>query len=122
MTQQTAAATHPATLDGARPGWSEDWLAVAGGLIVFALALAFLSGNDLLGWATAPRTWLEIGKSVRPASQAYSQSGLTVLLLATFAFVLALMAIAALLLQRSVARFIASFTIVFWLSYLCWVL
>jgi hypothetical protein len=49
-------------------GWSEDWLAVAAGLLIFVLALGLLAGGNLLGWATTPRTWLEIGKSVRQAN------------------------------------------------------
>jgi uncharacterized membrane protein YadS len=108
----------------ARPagGWNEDWLAVAAGLLVFALAIAFLFGGNLLGWATAPRTWLEIGKSVRPISQAYAQLDTPVLLAITYGFVLVLMTIGAALLRVNLLRFIVSFTVVFWLSYLSWVL
>jgi hypothetical protein len=67
---------------------NEDWLAVAAGLLIFALSLGFLFGNDLLGWATAPQTWLDVAKSVRPTSQAYAQFGQLILILATFAFAL----------------------------------
>ena len=79
-------------------------------------------GGNLLGWATAPRTWLEIGKSVRPASPAYAQLEPAVLLLITYGFVLVLMTIGAALLRRSIVKFVVSFTVVFWLAYLCWVL
>ena len=54
-------------------GWSEDWLAVAAGLIIFVLALCLLAGGNLLGWATTPQDWLEIAKSVRPISQGYAE-------------------------------------------------
>ena len=100
MSQQ-AAIVETSTLDGSAPRWTEDWLAVAAGLAVFLLALALFLGSNLLGWATAPRTWLEIGKSVRPASQAYAQVDPAVLLLITYAFVLALMTIGAALLRRT---------------------
>jgi uncharacterized membrane protein YadS len=120
MAQQAAA--RQSTLGGSTHGWSEDWLAVAAGLVVFILALALLFGGNLLGWATAPRTWLEIGKSVRPASQAYAQLEPAVLLLITYGFVLVLMTISAALLRTSVVKFVVSFTIVFWLSYLSWLL
>jgi uncharacterized membrane protein YadS len=120
MAQQAAA--RQSTLGGSTRGWSEDWLAVAAGLVVFILALALLFGGNLLGWATAPRTWLEIGKSVRPASQAYAQLEPAVLLLITYGFVLVLMTISAALLRTSVVKFVVSFTIVFWLSYLSWLL
>jgi uncharacterized membrane protein YadS len=120
MAQQAAA--RQSTLGGSTRGWSEDWLAVAAGLVVFILALALVFGGNLLGWATAPRTWLEIGKSVRPASQAYAQLEPAVLLLITYGFVLVLMTISAALLRTSVVKFVVSFTIVFWLSYLSWLL
>jgi Conserved hypothetical protein 698 len=121
MSQQAATA-EATTLGGSAPGWTEDWLAVVAGAVVFILALALLFGGNLLGWATAPRTWLEIGKSVRPASQAYAQLDPTVLLLITYGFVLILMTIGAALLHRSIVKFVVSFTVVFWLAYLCWVL
>jgi uncharacterized membrane protein YadS len=119
---QQAAAAEPSSLGGSTRSWSEDWLAVAAGLVVFFLALALLFGGNLLGWAAAPRTWLEIGKSVRPASQAYAQLEPVVLLLITYGFVLLLMTIGAALLRTNITKFIVSFTVVFWLSYLCWVL
>jgi hypothetical protein len=48
-----------------------------------------------LGWATAPRTWVEVGKSVRQASPGYGEDGSFTLLLATYGFVLALLSIGA---------------------------
>jgi uncharacterized membrane protein YadS len=125
MAQQGVAEEFPAAGTAiARPagGWNEDWLAVVAGLLVFALALALLFGGNLLGWATTPRTWLEIGKSVRPVSSAYAQHETSVLLLATFGFSLALMTAGAALLRVGILRFAASFTVVFWLAYLSWVL
>ena len=65
-------------------GISEDWLAVIIGFLVFALALGPVVGADLLGWAAAPKTWIEFGKAVQPASAAYaSLGGLLSLLLPT---------------------------------------
>src|SRR5262245_629166 len=118
---QQAATAHPATLREPAHSWSEDWLAVAVGAGIFALALALLFGANLLGWAAAPRIWLDIANSVRPASQAYAQWGPAALLLATFGFMLTLMTASAALLRTSFLKFVASFTVVFWLAYLCWV-
>lgn len=99
----------------------EDWLAVIVGLLVFALALGPVVGADLLGWAAAPKTWIELGKAVQPASSGYaSLDGLLALLL-TFGFVLLLMLVSAAALGADLRRFAASFTVVFWLAYLCWV-
>src|SRR5215471_7507707 len=120
-------AQHASTEDRSVPaprtrGWSEDWLAVVAGAAVFVLALGLLFGSNLLGWVTGPRTWLEIGKSVRPVSSAYAQVDTLLLLLVTYAFVLALMTAAAALLGKSIPKFIAGFTLLYWLSYLSWVL
>jgi uncharacterized membrane protein YadS len=114
--------TPDAALKAPGSGWNEDWLSVAAGLLVFALALSFAFGSNLLGWATAPRTWLEIGKSVRPISQAYAQLEAPVLLLITFGFVLVLMTIGAAFLRVNIVRFVVSFAVVYWLSYFSWVL
>jgi uncharacterized membrane protein YadS len=119
---QPAAATDPAAIPAPARRWSEDWLAVAAGGTVFAAALVLILGSNLLGWAATPRTWLEIGKSIRPASEAYAKLDPALLLLATYAFVLALMTISAALLKANVLRFATSFTVIFWLAYACWVL
>jgi len=83
---QHRAAANSAAVAGSTQGWSEDWLAVAAGLMVFALAIALLFGGNLLGWATPPHLWLEIGKALRPGAQAYAHIPPLLLLLATYAF------------------------------------
>jgi uncharacterized membrane protein YadS len=119
---QQALGAETSTSRAPASGWSEDWLAVAAGLLIFVLALCLLAGGNLLGWATTPRTWLELTKSVRPISQGYAQLDAPVLLLMTYAFATGLMTIGAALLRANVGKFLVSFTVVFWLSYLCWVL
>src|SRR5215468_4105278 len=121
MAQQAAAAGELATSPGA-PVWSEDWLAVVAGFAIFLLALGPLAGFDLLGWATAPRTWVEIGQAVRPASPAYAAVGAPALIAATYLFVLTLMSIGATLMGASIGRFVLGFTVVYWLAYLAWVI
>ena len=115
--QQTATGADLA-LSPQAPLLSEDWLAVGTGLVIFLLALCLLAGVDLLGWATAPRTWVEIGKSVRPASPGYGDYGSFTGLLATYGFVLALLSLAAALLGVGIVRFVLAFTVIYWLSYL----
>jgi uncharacterized membrane protein YadS len=121
MAQQTATG---AELALSRPASriSEDWLAVGAGLLIFLLALGLLAGTDLLGWATAPRTWLEIGRSVRQASPAYADWGGFALLLTTYGFVLTLLTVAAALLGLGIVRFVLGFSVIYWLSYLAWLL
>ena len=56
MAQHALAADRVGEATVAKPGgWDEDWLSVVAGFVVFALALAYLFGGNLLGWATAPR-------------------------------------------------------------------
>jgi uncharacterized membrane protein YadS len=121
MSQQVGTA-EASTLGGLTPHSSEDWLAVATGLVVSLLALALLIGGNLLGWAMAPRTWLDIANSVRPASQEYAKVQPVVLLLSTYGFILVLMTICAALLHKNMLKFLVSFTILFCVAYFCWVL
>jgi uncharacterized membrane protein YadS len=102
-------------------GISEDWLAVIIGLLIFALALGPLVGADLLGWAAAPKTWIEFGNAVQPASSAYASLGGLLSLLLTYLFVLALMLPAVAALGADLRRFAASFSVVFWVAYACWI-
>ena len=101
-------------------GISEDWLAVAIGLAVFALSLSTVAGLDLLGWAGAPKTWIDIDKAVQPAGP--SPLGGVLALVLTYGFVLALMLLGAAALGAITVIFALSFTIIYWLAYLCWVL
>ena len=101
-------------------GISEDWLAVLIGLAVFALSLGAVVGLDLLGWATAPKTWIDIDKAVQPAGA--SPLGGVLALILTYGFVLALMLLGAAALGANAVTFAVSFTIIYWLAYLCWVL
>jgi uncharacterized membrane protein YadS len=103
-------------------GLSEDWLAVAVGFVIFFLSVGTLIGLDLLGFAAAPKTWIELGKAVQPVSDAYASLGAWGSLLITFGFVLVLMLLAAMALGVDVGKFALRFTVIFWLSYLCWVL
>src|SRR5215510_140029 len=103
------------------PVLNEDWLAVGIGLVIFLLALGLVGGLDLLGWATGPRTWVELGKAVRPASPRYADWNTLALLLGHYLFVLALLSAGASLLRLPIVRFALGFSVVYWLSYLCWV-
>ena len=44
----------------AKPRLSEDWLAVWGGLLIFALSLGVMAGVDLLGWGVKTQVWLQL--------------------------------------------------------------
>src|SRR5437868_1076720 len=102
-------------------GIGEDWLAFWLGLLVFILALAPLAGFDLLGWAVRTKVWTDIGQALAPVAASYSLGGFAALLL-TYLFLLVLLTAGAWLLKADLQRFLAAFTVVFWVSYFCWIL
>ena len=68
---------------------NEDWLAVAIGLLVFALALFSVGGIDLLGWAATTSVYTDITSALAPVAKAYAPLGGVVSLLLTYAALLA---------------------------------
>jgi uncharacterized membrane protein YadS len=101
---------------------TEDGLAVWLGLIVVGLALPAAAGVDLLGWLGAPQVWLEAGNAVQPISKAYTGLPGAASLLATFAFILALVSLAAFWLGLEMRKFIAAFAFIYWVSVICWLI
>lgn len=113
---------------GAARTWSptEDWLSVAIGLLVVALALAGVWGQDLLGWVvSASNGWTDPAKAlgVLPAARAaYGWIGGLGALAATYIALLVVLTIAAAALGANVGRFVLAFTVVFALSYGSWII
>jgi uncharacterized membrane protein YadS len=112
--------TPPAT-----PRFSEDWLAVCLGLLVFLLSLGLLAGKDILGWAVTTSVWTKPAVALVPVSKAYAKlpghPGLFSLI-ATYVFLLVILLVGAKALNANLRRFAAGFTAVFILSYACWFL
>src|SRR5690348_15959307 len=107
-------------MDQGAKGWSEDWLSVWIGLLVFALALGVLAGADILGWVVTTAVWNDASKALSPLSKAYSGLGGVGALMATYVALLAVMTAGAAALKADVKRFALGFTSVFWISYLAW--
>lgn len=100
---------------------SEDWWAVWLGLFIFLLGLGTIWGNDLLGWIVKTNTWLDFSKALTPVSKAYEHlPGITSLLL-TYLFLLVITTIGAKAMGGNVIRFMQGFTIIFWITYGCWI-
>jgi uncharacterized membrane protein YadS len=104
-----------------KPRMNEDWLAVWLGLLFFALSLGPLFGADLLGWAVTTSVWTNLSTALAPASKAYSRLPGWVSLLATFAFLLAVLTAGAVALGLKPARFAKGFTAVFAVAYASWI-
>lgn len=103
-------------------GISEDWLSVWIGLLIFVLALGVVVGADVLGWVVTTSVWNDLSKALAPASKAYAKMGGIASLVVTYAALLLVMTAGAAALKADVKRFALGFTVVFWLSYLCWIL
>jgi uncharacterized membrane protein YadS len=101
-------------------GISEDWLSLLMGLFVFLLGLGVFVGVDFLGWGIKTNVWLEITKALSPVSDALkAMPGITSLFL-TYLFLLVVTEIGAVAMGVNVGRFMLGFTLVFWISYACW--
>ena len=104
-----------------RPKLSEDWLAVYIGLGIFLLSLGMLMGVDLLGWSVKTQVWLHLPAALSPVSAAYAKWGGVFALVATYLFLLAIATLGALSLRVKIKEFVRGFTIIFAISYLCWI-
>jgi uncharacterized membrane protein YadS len=114
---------------------SEDWWATWIGLFVFGLSLAALGGVDLLGWGIDTRVWSSLDQATAPiaTAEAYSNKDLPpdficlykslpgiISLSLTYVFLLLVLSVGAWALGLNVPRFAGSLTVIFWASYLCW--
>jgi hypothetical protein len=48
---------------------TEDWLAIAVGVLVFALSLSGLGGIDLLGWAVTTSVYTDVATALAPVAK-----------------------------------------------------
>jgi uncharacterized membrane protein YadS len=101
---------------------NEDWLAVAIGLLVFALALFSVGGVDVLGWAVTTSVYADIANALAPVSKAYAPLAGIVSLLLTYAALLVVLSIGVSTLGADVRKFALAFTAVFAIAYAGWVL
>lgn len=108
-------------MHGKGQGLSEDWLSLIIGLLIFVLALGQLWGVDPLGWVVTTGVWTDLSKALAPVSKAYAGLGGVGALIATYVGLLVLMTAGAAALGAKVGRFVLAFTVVFWISYLCWI-
>ena len=101
---------------------SEDWMSLWVGLLIFALSMGLLVGADVLGWAVKTNVWTSLDQALQPVSDRYRGIGGGPSLVLTFVFLLALMSAVARGLEAHVPRFVVGFTLIFLVSYACWLL
>ena len=104
--------------------WSinEDWLSLWIGLFIFLLSLGVFVEADLLGFGITTGVWTNLSKALSPISKAYAGLGGIGSLIVTYLFLTIVMAIGAAMLRANVKRFTIGFTLVFWISYICWII
>jgi uncharacterized membrane protein YadS len=94
-------------------------MALLVGSLIFVLAGFNVLGVDLLGWAVKSNTWLSLDKMLSASTGAYKSLPGIASLLITYVAITGILAWAVKLLQGDVGKFIKGFTIVFFVSYLC---
>lgn len=99
---------------------TEDKLALIMGLFLFILGAMNFAGMDLLGWSVKTSVWTSVDKIFSPASGNYKGLPGIAALMATFVFITVFLAVGLKNLGADVPKFIKSFTIVFFVSMLCW--
>ena len=105
-----------------KKGISEDWLSLWMGLFIFVLGLGMFVGMDLLGWGIKLNIWTDLNKSLSSVSGTLKgMPGFTSLFL-TYLFMLFLTMIGAVAMGVNAGRFILGFTLIFWISFGCFLL
>jgi uncharacterized membrane protein YadS len=105
-----------------KKGISEDWLSVCLGLIIFVLSLGVFVGWDILGWAVSTGIWTSLSRAMSPVSAAYKGLGGLGALILTYIALTIVMTLGAMALRADAKKFIAGFTVIFWISYACWII
>ena len=108
---------------------TEDWWAVWVGLTIYAASLVSLGGIDLVGWMARPRTWewtdavaaFEWSKLISPVGAAYASWHPVASWLTTYAVFAALFCLGAYYQGVNVRRFLGGFTILFVVTWACWI-
>jgi uncharacterized membrane protein YadS len=109
---------------------TEDWWAVWVGLAVYAAGLMSLAGVDLVGWMARPRTWewsetvgaFGWGKLLGISGSAYADWHPLAGWIVTYVVFTGLLSIGAYFQRLNMQRFITGFTVIFLLTWACWII
>ena len=105
----------------AKTNLNEDKIALLTGWFIFLLAALNLAHLDVLGWVVSTNMWTSMDKAFSATTGAYKGtiSGV-VSLLCTYVALTAILSFGIKLLGGNVARFVKSFTVVFFISEICY--
>ena len=101
---------------------SEDWLSFWTGLVVFLLSLGVFLGTDLLGFGAKVGTWTDLSKAITPVAVSFKWMPAWLTVLSTYLFMGMVVGVGNWLLGGNLKKFIVAFTLVFTISFACWVL
>jgi len=99
---------------------SEDWLSLWIGLFVFILSLGIFLGLDVLGWGIKTNVWTDLSNTLQALSKNYQDLPGVVSLILTYGFLLITIGIGIKAIGEKFKDFIIPFTIIFFISYFCW--
>ena len=105
-----------------RPLFSEDWLSLWIGLFVFVLSLGLFVGFDVLGWGIKTNVWINISDSISTVSGNFADLPALLSLLLTYLFMLIIVGVGLKAMNVNFSELILPFTIVFFISYICWLI
>lgn len=103
----------------------EDWWSVWLGFLFFFLGLTSIFGVDLVGWIAYPSKWSGFGEvftSVKPLGKSYQGLGMFGSILVTYFSFAIPTAIGAYFMRWNVKKFVAGWAIIFFLTYLVWII
>ncbi len=101
---------------------TEDWWSVWLGLFIVFLGTGnSLLGVDLLGWVAKTNVYTSLSKALSTTSEQYGAIPGLLSLLLTYVFVTVITAIGAVSLGTKLKKYLLGFSIIFWLTYICWV-
>lgn len=101
---------------------SEDWLSFWLGLVIFVLSLGAFFNIDILGWGVKVNTWNELNQILAPVSSSFSWMPGWLSVIATYVFLLIILGFGSWALGANIKKFLYSFTIVFIIGFVCYVL
>ena len=101
---------------------TEDGLAVIIGLALVAAAAMPLAGVNSYGWVVKTNVWLGPSDAMSPASRNLAVLPGPVCLGLTYLFLLGVLLLGARSIGLDLKRFAIAFTVVFAISYLCWLI
>ena len=103
-------------------GVNEDWLSLWTGLAIFVPSLGVFAGVDLLGFGTKVSTWTSLSKAITPVAASFNWMPGWLVVLSTYAFMGLLVGAGNGLMGGNLKGFVVAFTLVFAISFTCWVL